>query len=72
MSVSHFVSGSAVLLVGWLALTFLTEVPTKPYSPQTTGSVPVSAKSSAPSKANAVASLTEPAPAPVTTTSESR
>lgn len=31
MQVRHFVSGSAVILAGWLAVTFVHEVPTQRY-----------------------------------------
>jgi hypothetical protein len=46
MSVFHFVSGSATLLLGWLLVTFLTEVPAKSYPTLGRGSVPVSAQKS--------------------------
>jgi hypothetical protein len=31
MQLRHFVSGSAVILAGWLAVTFIHEVPTQRY-----------------------------------------
>jgi hypothetical protein len=48
MSVSHFVSGSGVLLLGWLGVTFVREVPERPYPNLGRGSVPISARHHAP------------------------
>ena len=44
MKVRFFVTGSASLLAGWLAATFLTDVPVERYPQYGKGSVPVSAK----------------------------
>jgi len=41
MNIRHFVSASALVLAGWLLMTFLREVPTEPYPALGRGSVPI-------------------------------
>jgi hypothetical protein len=64
MSVSHFVSGSGVLLLGWLVVTFVREVPERPYPNLGRGSVPISARHHAPPANEMAASATDLAAQP--------
>jgi len=61
MSVPHFVSGSGILLFGWLVITFVREVPERPYPNLGRGSVPVSARYHAPPVNDIAAAAPAPA-----------
>ena len=41
MNIRQFVSASALVLAGWLLMTFLRDVPTEPYPALGRGSVPI-------------------------------